>query len=178
MNDLESLKYPVGKFKWPAQIAKSDIEEWIVTIEKFPQRITHEAAGLSEKELNWRYRPDGWNIRQVVHHCADSHFNSVVRFKLALTEEKPIIKPYKESAWALLADSQGPIDTSIKILVGLHARWVVLLRSLNEKTLKSAYFHPEQNKTRTLDETIGLYAWHCDHHLAHILQAKASEGKY
>ncbi|XOV94438.1 MAG: YfiT family bacillithiol transferase [Bacteroidota bacterium] len=178
MSDLNSLKYPAGRFSWPKQISQSDITEWIQEIEAFPALLKEEVQGLTESELNWRYRPDGWNIRQVVHHVADSHFNSLVRFKLALTEDTPTIKPYEEAKWAELADSQGPIESSLAILNGLHERWAILLKSLTEKDLKATYFHPEQNATRALDETIALYAWHCRHHLAHVKQAKDSEGKY
>lgn len=178
MSDIETLKYPAGKFKWPEEINATAISSWILDIERFPAELRHEAAGLSQEELGWRYRPGGWNITQVVHHCADSHFNSFVRFKLALTEDIPTIKPYEEARWAELADSLGPIESSLSILTGLHARWCMLLKSLKDVDLKAQYFHPEQNATRALDGTIALYAWHCKHHLAHVKQAKASEGKF
>ncbi len=177
-NDLEKLKYPIGNFTWPKQISVPDLKKWISDIESFPSSVTQEVNGLSHRELDWRYRPDGWTIRQVIHHCADSHFNSFVRFKLALTEENPTIKPYEEARWASLPDSLGPIETSLSIIEGLHARWCILLRDLDEKSLKATYFHPEQKFTRKLDETIGLYAWHCHHHLAHIRQAKDAQGRY
>ncbi len=178
MNDLDKLKYPVGRFRWPAQISPSEIEHWIKVIEDFPEKLSNETDGITDKELDWRYRPDGWSIRQIVHHCADSHFNSFVRFKLALTEDTPTIKPYNEAAWARLADSTGAVNTSLMILNGLHSRWAQLLRSLAASDLKVTYYHPEQKATRQLDETIALYAWHCDHHLAHIRLGKESMGKY
>ncbi len=178
MNDLESLKYPIGKYQWLAEIPKSAIKAWVSTIEKFPELIASEVSGLSEEALDWKYRPEGWNVRQVIHHCADSHFNSFVIFKLTITEDTPTIKPYNELKWSMLADSSGPVKHSIKILEGLHSKWALLLKSLDDKTLKATYFHPERNQTRALDSTIGLYAWHCDHHLAHIRQAKAAKGKY
>ena len=178
MTDLEKLKYPIGNFTWPKEITDDDIERWISEIEAFPSLVGKEVAGLQPSELDWRYRPDGWTIRQVIHHCADSHFNSFVRFKLALTEDNPTIKPYEESLWAKLPDSLGPIESSLSILEGLHKRWTILLRSLNTQSLAATYFHPEQNASRKLDGTIGLYAWHCNHHLAHVRQARESRGKY
>lgn len=178
MTNIDKLKYPVGPFRWPEQVESLDIESLIDQIESFPELLTSETSALSENELNWKYRPDGWNIRQVIHHCADSHFNSFVRFKLALTEDSPSIKPYEEAAWAELPDSQGSIDTSLSILNGLHNRWCQLLRKLDNSDLQRTYFHPEQKATRRLDETIALYAWHCEHHLAHIKLGKLSKGKY
>ncbi|MBV6642740.1 MAG: putative metal-dependent hydrolase [Cyclobacteriaceae bacterium] len=178
MIDIEKLKYPVGNFSWPTEITLADLDKWISEIEAFPSLVSAEMGDLPSDGLDWRYRPDGWTIRQVIHHCADSHFNSFVRFKLALTEDNPTIKPYEESLWAKLPDSLGPIESSLSILTGLHKRWVVLLRSLDRQSLGATYFHPEQNASRRLDGTIGLYAWHCNHHLAHIRQAKEAQGKY
>ncbi len=178
MQDLEHLKYPIGKFSWPNVISKPELKEWISEIEAFPSLISKEVDGLSPTALDWKYRPDGWTIRQVIHHCADSHFNSFVRFKLALTEDNPTIKPYEEALWAGLPDSLGPIESSLVILNGLHKRWTVLLRSLDDQSLAATYFHPEQKASRRLDGTIGLYAWHCNHHLAHVRQAKEARGKY
>lgn len=178
MIDIEKLKYPIGGFSWPKQIAESELNQWISEIEAFPSLLSKEVDGLPSAKLDWRYRPDGWTIRQVIHHCADSHFNSFVRFKLALTEDNPTIKPYEEALWAKLPDSLGAIDTSLSILDGLHKRWCLLLRSLDKKSLEATYFHPEQQASRQLDETIALYAWHCNHHLAHVRQAKESQGRH
>lgn len=125
------------------------------------------------KKLALHYRPEGWTIRQVVHHCADSHSNAFTRFKLALTEENPSIKPYKENLWAELPDvTTAPVDWSLKIIANIHKRWVVLLKSMSIADFERTYFHPESNRVWKLFEVLALYAWHCNHHLAHVKQAK------
>ena len=155
------------------------METWIATIETFPSKIKSLTETLSVKELNWIYRPKGWNIKQVVHHCADSHINSFVRFKLALTEDVPTIKPYEEALWAELADgTSNDISSSLQIIEGVHARWVLLLKRLGGKELKRQFFHPENLKISSLEETVGVYAWHCNHHLAHIEQALLHKGHF
>jgi len=122
-NDLENLKYPIGKFEKPSMISQSQMEIWINAIEAFPKKLKEEINHLTESQLQRQYRPNGWSIRQVVNHCADSHMNSFIRFKLALTEETPTIKPYLENLWAELPDSKNyPIESSLKILEGLHKR--------------------------------------------------------
>ncbi|MBC7847661.1 MAG: putative metal-dependent hydrolase [Flavobacterium sp.] len=171
-SNFENLKFPIGQFQRPESISQNDLEIWINDIEIFPSKIKHLTETLSVEELNWVYRPKGWNIKKVVHHCADSHINSFVRFKLALTEDVPTIKPYEEALWAELADgNSNDISPSIKIIEGVHTRWVLLLKSLGSTELKRQFFHPENLKIATLEETIGVYAWHCNHHLAHIEQA-------
>lgn len=178
--DLNNLKYPIGKFSKPAVITSEDIDHWISEIEKFPSRLSQTVIKLSDEELSYNYRPQGgWNIRQVVHHCADSHMNGFIRFKLALSEDSPTIKPYLEAKWSLLEDvSSAPITDSLKILEGLHHRWVILLRSLSENDLKRAFIHPEHGKRFNLKEYIGNYAWHSNHHLAHVVQALKYKGKF
>jgi hypothetical protein len=177
--NLEKLKFPIGKFQKPESISQKDLETWIATIEIFPSKIKQLTTACSEKELNWVYRPNGWTIKQVVHHCADSHINSFVRFKLALTENTPIIKPYEEAKWAELIDGKSHfILPSIQIIEGVHFRWVSLLKSFGEKELKRQFIHPSNNNTISLEETIGLYAWHCNHHLAHIEQAILHKGEF
>ena len=176
---LEKLKFPIGKFLRPDPISKNDLETWITTIENFPSKIKTLTSTLSVEELNWRYRPKGWNIKQVVHHCADSHINSFIRFKLALTEDVPTIKPYEEGLWAELADGKSDdISPSLQIIEGVHARWTLILKSLGEQELKRQFFHPENLKIATLEETIAMYAWHCNHHLAHIEQALLQKGQF
>jgi len=171
--NIEQLKYPIGRFEKPEIITKPDLINWISDISTFPTRLKKEVNHLTEKQLETMYRPDGWTIRQVIHHCADSHMNSLIRFKLSLTEENPIIKPYFEELWAELADSKNmPIEPSIKILEGIHQRWTILLNNLTEKDLKRVFIHPEHGKSFSIEENIGIYAWHCNHHLAHIIQAK------
>lgn len=177
--NLEKLKFPIGKFLRPDPISKNDLETWIATIENFPSNIKNLTQTLSVEELNWIYRPKSWKIKQVVHHCADSHINSFVRFKLALTEDVPTIKPYEEALWAELADGNSDdILPSLQIIEGIHSRWVLLLKSLGSTELKRQFFHPENLKISSLEETIGVYAWHCNHHLAHIEQALLYKGQF
>lgn len=148
-------------------------------IEDFPSQINTITENLSAEELNWVYRPKGWSIKQVVHHCADSHSNSFIRFKLVLTEEVPTIKPYEEQQWAELVDGNSDVILpSIQIIQGVHVRWVLLMKSLGEKELNRQYFHPANQKISSLKETIGVYAWHCNHHLAHIKQALFYKNKF
>lgn len=171
--EIEKSKYPVGKFKKPRKIDRTQIRVWIKVIEEFPNKVHNEINHLTDKELNKRYRPGGWTISQIVNHCADSHMNSLIRFKLALTEETPVIKPYFENLWAELPDSKNyPADSSLKILVGLHERWVKLIENLTEMELDKEFLHPENNEKVSLRVNIGIYAWHCEHHLAHIINAK------
>ncbi len=173
MKTLENLKYPIGKFEIPASFNKESIEQWISTIREFPQKIQNEITSLSEAELEQQYRPEGWTIRQVVHHCADSHMNSFIRFKLALTEDVPTIKPYEENIWAELEDSKNlDVNISVNLLFALHQRWVVLLNSFVEKDWEKKFRHPETNQLIDLKTNLAIYAWHCNHHLAHIQQAK------
>jgi len=170
---LEETKYPIGRFEKPDIITTEILNNNIKVIELFPSRLRVEVEKLTDEQLDTQYRPDGWTIRQVVNHLADSHMNSLIRFKLALTEEKPIIKPYFEDRWGELEDSKNiPIEPALKILEGLHNRWVVLLKSLSKKDLEKSFIHPEHGKEFRLDEIIGIYAWHCNHHLAHITTLK------
>lgn len=170
--NLEQLKYPVGKFVKPEAISKEIIDSAISEIENFPNLVKTEIQNLDEKDLQLRYRPEGWTISQVVHHCADSHINSYTRFKLALTENIPIIKPYEESLWAKLPDNNLSPFVSLQLLEALHTRWVYLLKTLTEEDLNKEFIHPEQAEKISLKENILIYSWHCQHHLAHIKQAK------
>jgi hypothetical protein len=177
--NLEKLKFPIGKFLIPVSISENDIKSWIEVIENFPSNIKKRTETLSIEELNWIYRPQGWSIKQVVHHCADSHINSFIRFKLALTEDVPTIKPYEEALWAELIDGNSDIILpSIQIIEGVHARWVLLLKSFGEQELKKKFIHPANKKIACLDEIIGVYAWHCSHHLAHIEKAIVYKGQF
>ena len=169
---LEQLKYPVGKFVKPESITTELIDSAISEIENFPKLVKAEIQNLDEQDLLLRYRPGGWTISQVVHHCADSHINSYVRFKLALTENIPTIKPYEESLWAELPDKQLSPFVSLKLLEALHERWVYILKSLSEEDLNKEFIHPEQSQRISLKENILIYSWHSRHHLAHIKQAK------
>lgn len=177
--DLESLRYPIGKLNVPKEVSQGQIEEWIETIESFPAKIRELTETLSNEELDWKYRPDGWMIRQVVHHCADSHMNSFVRFKLTLTEDVPTIKGYFEDRWAEMPDTtEVPISASLSLLDGLHARWSTLLKSMSEDDFKKKLFHPEHKRELSLTYMLGLYAWHCKHHTAHIKQALEHRGQF
>jgi hypothetical protein len=170
---LEQQKYPIGQFESPATITKEIVSQWIAAISSFPTRLKNEVNHLTEEQLDTQYRPEGWTIRQVIHHCADSHMNSLIRFKLALTEDQPTIKPYYEERWAELLDSKNmPIAPSLKMLEGIHERWTVLLNHLTEEQNGRVFIHPEHGKIFRLDENIGVYAWHCNHHLAHITETK------
>lgn len=149
------------------------ITSWIADIASFPDRLSGAVEHLSAQQLDTPYRPGGWTIRQVVHHCADSHMNSLIRFKLALTEDKPVIKPYFEDRWANLPDSIMDISPALQMLHGLHGKWVYLLQSLTAAELKKSFIHPEKQSEISLDVAIALYAWHCNHHLAHITSLKS-----
>ena len=163
------MKYPIGPFTPPSEITPELIQQWISEIESFPQLLREAVLNLTERQLDTPYREGGWTVRQVVHHCADSHMNSFIRFKLALTEDNPTIKGYHEAQWAEMPDYlQLPVEPSLKLLEGLHERWVVLLRSLGKDDLKKTFFHPEKQKSIPLDHTIALYAWHGKHHLGHV----------
>ena len=163
------LRYPIGKFERPSEpLTPDQRREFIAVIAETPGRLSEVIAGLTSAQFDTPYRPGGWTVRQVVHHLPDSHMNSYVRFKLALTEDEPTITPYDEARWAELADSrETPIDTSIALLEHLHDRWVVLLRSIAPDGWSRKYRHPELGAV-TLDQALALYAWHGRHHVAHI----------
>ena len=155
--NLEQLKYPVGKFVKPESITKEIIDSAISEIENFPSFVKTEIQNLDEKDLQLRYRPEGWTITQVVHHCADSHINGYMRFKLALTENVPTIKPYEESLWADLPDNNLSPFVSLKLLDALHEKWVYILKSLSEGDLNKEFIHPEQSEKISLKENILIY---------------------
>ncbi|GAB4246912.1 MAG: bacillithiol transferase BstA [Ekhidna sp.] len=176
--DLETLRYPVGKYQ-PVEITNELFETWIDTIEQFPSQLKEQVSSLSFVELDLPYRPGGWTVKQVVHHLADSHINSFIRFKLVMTEDKPAIKPYQEAKWAELPDANNEdIVDSLSILEGLHKRWTTLLKNLTPEDKKRTFIHPEYNKELTLEWMLGLYDWHCRHHLAHINQAIEKNGAF
>ncbi|MBV1924337.1 MAG: putative metal-dependent hydrolase [Flavobacteriaceae bacterium] len=173
MEDLEQLKYPVGTLIIPEIISDQLIEECKTIIEIFPKNVRNEVEELSKDELYYKYRPEGWNIQQVVNHCIDSHMNSITRFKLALTEENPTIRPYEEQLWAELPDTiQYPIEKSLLLLETIHDRWSFLLQNMSHEDLNKTFIHPSGNEQISLKENICIYAWHCEHHLQHIINAK------
>ncbi|MCW9065088.1 MAG: putative metal-dependent hydrolase [Ignavibacteriaceae bacterium] len=166
--DQENLKYPIGRYQLEDKINKTSIENWIKEIELLPQKLSEAVKGLKKDQLQTPYRPDGWTIQQVIHHIADSHMNAYNRFKLALTENKPIVKPYDEKLWAELPDSKlVDVNVSLDLIKSLHKRWTTLLRHLSEEELNKEFLHPESGM-KNLKETICNYAWHGNHHLAHI----------
>ncbi|WP_299339391.1 YfiT family bacillithiol transferase [uncultured Psychroserpens sp.] len=177
--EIEQLKFPIGKFHTPEHISSEIIDSWIQDIEHFPEAIEQLTKDLSNEQLNWAYRPEGWTIKQVVHHCADSHMNSMIRFKLALTEESPTIRPYYEDRWATLIDgNDDDLKDTLFLLKGLHSKLGKLLRHISNDELSREFIHPEHGKRFRLDETIGTYAWHSNHHLAHVKQAIKYKGHF
>jgi uncharacterized damage-inducible protein DinB len=164
----EDFRYPIGKFQMTPEMNDALRRRFIGEIADAPARLRAAVAGLSAEQLETPYRPGGWTVRQVVHHLPDSHLNAYTRVKLALTENSPTIKPYDESRWAELEDGrQAPIELSLGLLETLHARWVLLLRSLAPADFARTFTHPEQG-TVNLDRQVALYAWHGRHHVAHV----------
>ncbi len=165
-------RYPIGRFTPPAEITHSQQHEWITAIAVLPRQLQEIVRGMSDEDLASRYRPDGWTVRQVIHHIADSHVNSYCRYRLALTENDPLIRLYDEAAWAELPDAQNaPVEISLQLITAIHTRWVSLLKSMDDAAFQRTFRHPDRG-SRTLNETTGLYAWHGRHHLAHIRLAR------
>jgi hypothetical protein len=174
--DIELLKYPIGKFVPPEDITKADRDGYILNIQSFANEIRDGVAGLTNEQFDTPYRPGGWTIRQVVHHLADSHLNSYIRFKWTVTEQQPVIKSYDEKDWACLKDAEeAPVEISLKLLAALHERWVWFLRSLTENDWDKCFTHPETNKLIPLDLNLALYSWHGSHHLGHIKAKRHKE---
>jgi uncharacterized damage-inducible protein DinB len=172
----EDLSYPIGRFTFDPELTDDKRQEWIDQIARTPWNLRAAIAGFSDEQLETQYRPGGWTVRQVIHHLADSHLNSFVRFKLALTENNPTIKPYNEAAWAELPDGrEAPIELSLKMLDVLHERWTILLQSFQPSDWQRTFTHPERGQV-TLDQTLQLYAWHGNHHVAHITRLRARNG--
>jgi uncharacterized damage-inducible protein DinB len=177
MNDLLGLQYPLGRFIPPVTDTAESRSDHIKTLRLLPGHLHAAVNGLSDEQLDTPYRPGGWTVRQVVHHVADSHANSYVRFKLALTEDWPTIKPYDEVAWAMLADSRLPVEVSLTWIEALHERWVVLLESMSEADFQKGFVHPERGRQK-LETTLALYDWHSRHHTAHITGLRGRLGWY
>lgn len=170
---MNKEQYPIGRFVKPKEATIQLLKKWISIIRNFPLALKKEIEGLSDEQYNLIYREGGWTIRQLIHHCADSHMNAFLRIKLALTEESPVIKPYYEDKWAELPDAKlFSVDSSMKILFGLHERWAALLDCLESDQFKKSYLHPELKTKVSIWEAVGMYAWHCSHHLEHIKIAK------
>ena len=172
MTDLDTLRYPVGKFqRVQSPLDPATRAKLVKTIEETPSRFRSLVGGLSDAQLDTPYRPGGWTVRQVVHHVPDSHMNAYIRMKLAVTEDSPAIKIYEEQLWAELPDGKtAPAELSLSLLEALHRRWVLFLRNLSDAEYARTFKHPEWG-TVTIDEAVALYEWHCRHHLAHVQQA-------
>ena len=169
---MSDPRYPIGKFHYERPLSEEHKQKSLNDIASTPANLRAAVKGLSEAQLDTPYRPGGWTVRQVVHHVPDSHMNSYVRFKLALTEDEPTIKPYAEDKWAELADTKAtPIEVSLTLLDSLHDRWVRLLRSLTPDDWKKTFLHPALGPM-TLEKTLALYAWHGRHHVAHITELR------
>lgn len=169
------LRFPIGRFARPDAVPDDAFRDAVDVLEALPGAMRSAVTGLSATQLDTPYRPDGWTVRQVVHHVADSHMQAYGRCKLALTEEDPTIRPYEEKLWAALVDSTGPVDASLGILGGLHERWVALLRGTSVSERSRVFRHPETGPWR-VDQVTMLYAWHSAHHVAHIMGLRERSG--
>jgi hypothetical protein len=172
---MSDPRFPAGKFHRPGEYTLALRSQHLHELELAPRYMRQAVSGLSPAQLDTPYRADGWTVRQVVHHVPDSHMNSYIRFKLALTEDNPTIKPYAEDKWAELKDSRMPIEGSIALLDHLHDRWTCLLKSLDEDQWKRSFVHPE-NGPMPLPMALALYAWHSRHHVAHITSLRDQKG--
>jgi uncharacterized damage-inducible protein DinB len=169
-------RYPVGKFSYAGPLTPEQKKQFLDDIEKTPARLRAAVAGLSDQQLDTPYRDGGWTVRQVAHHVPDSHMNSYIRFKLALTEEEPTIRPYMEDRWAELSEARSaPIEVSLALLDSLHRRWMLMLRSLTDADWKRTFRHPELGPM-TLEKTLALYSWHGRHHVAHVTKLREKMG--
>jgi hypothetical protein len=173
----DDLRYPIGRFAFPQSTTPDQVQTWIREIEGHPAAFRRAVRDLTEARLDTPYRPDGWTVRQVAHHLPDSHMNAYVRFKLALTEDVPTIKPYEQQRWAELPDGKsGSIEVSLNLLEQLHTRWVRLLRAMRPADFDRRFKHPEQDGTLTLAGLTAMYAWHGKHHTAHVTELRRRNG--
>ncbi len=173
---MEDLRYPIGKYE-PQPFSQKQIEKWLIDIQFLPQHLENAVLNLDEQHLNTPYRPEGWTLRQVVHHVADSHSNAYIRFKLGLTEDNPTIKPYLEERWAELADSKyGTLEDTLVLLKVLHSKWSHVLQNMSDDEWERTFSHPQYNRTTSLKFNLGLYAWHSQHHTAHITHLRSRKG--
>lgn len=170
------LRFPIGKFARPAALTAEERTAAIARIAAHPAALRAAVQGLDDAQLNTPYRPDGWTVRQLVHHMADSHINAYARTRMALTEATPTIKPYDEEPWAELWDARSlPVEVSLGLVDGLHERWVALLRHLEPAAFARTMVHPA-NGPMTIDVQLALYAWHCEHHVAHVTALRSRNG--
>jgi hypothetical protein len=169
------LSYPIGNFDWTQTVTPEKRIQYIADIAAAPAKFHEATAGLDNTQLDTPYRPDGWTVRQLIHHVADSHMNSYIRFRLALTEDQPAVNGYNEKEWAKLHDSVLPIDVSLKVLDGLHQRWADLLQAMTDADFERSFRHSEKGPIR-LDMNLALYSWHSRHHAAHITRLRERMG--
>lgn len=173
---MTDQRYPIGRFSHSGEITPDHRRTWIDQIAELPAQLRAAVVRLTDEQLDTPYRDGGWTVRQVVHHLADSHMNSLIRFKLALTEKEPTIKPYDENLWVLLSDAhKAPLQESLVLLEALHGKWVTLLQSLSDDQFARVLIHPVQGRIR-LDTNLGIYAWHGRHHIAHITALRERMG--
>jgi uncharacterized damage-inducible protein DinB len=172
---MDDLRYPIGRFSFVADPTPDQRASWIRSIAEAPAQLRHAVSGLSDAQLDTPYRPEGWTLRQVVHHVPDSHLNAYVRLKLALTEDTPTIKPYDENEWSRLADARMPVDISLTLLEALHKRWITLLEAMSESDFRRPLVHPEHGRV-TNDWLLQLYAWHGRHHTGHVTSLRQRSG--
>jgi len=177
--DLDKLKYPIGKRTYDQKSANIMKTTWIRKIQDLPSKLENATANLSEEQLKLNYRPYGWTVAQVIHHLADSHMNAYIRYKFALTEEHPEIKGYEEAIWATLPDAKHlDIKPSLDIIKGIHARWTVVLNNMGSTDYERKYHHLGYKNDWDLMSVLSLYAWHSEHHLAHVHQAIKHNGEF
>lgn len=176
-SELENLRYPIGHFVVPDNITDTELADWTAQLEALPSALEHLVKDLNDEQLETPYRPGGWTVRQLVHHIADSHHNCYIRFKWALTEDTPVIKPYDEKAWADLFDTRnGPIGMSLDHLRAVHVKLVYLIKGLSGEALARKFVHPDGNTKTSLAENVGRYAWHGSHHYTHIKRLLERKG--
>jgi hypothetical protein len=174
---MDDLRYPIGRYEWPSEaVPPAERTRWIQDVAAAPAALRAATAGLSDAQLDTPYRPGGWTVRQVAHHLPDSHVQAFIRFKLALTEDQPTIKAYFEDRWAKLSDSRGSIEPALSMLGAVHTRWLDLMAGMAAADWSRTFFHPERKVYLRLDATLGLYAWHGKHHVAHVTRLREREG--
>ena len=174
---MDDLRYPIGKFSLEGSISPEQRQQWMNDLAAAPAVLRAAVAGLDDAQLDTPYRGGGWTVRQVVHHVADSHMNSYIRFRWALTEDKSVIKAYDENLWALLPDAKAaPVELSLNLIESLHQRWLALLESMTEADYQKAFVHPQTGNETNLERTLAVYAWHGKHHAAHITALRKRMG--
>ena len=166
--NIQKLKFPIGEFSPLENYTMEQLNSYINDIEILPSQLRSETEGLNDLIPETPYRPNGWTVRQVIHHIPDSHMNAFIRFKLTLTENNPTIRPYFEDRWANLSDAKMPPEVSLNLTEDIHERWVYILKNMTQEDFERTYTHPEYKKVFTLKEALHMYSWHGKHHLAHI----------